>query len=195
MLTESWVWGGEVLAGRPHTWGLLCPASWHLSCGWCINIDVMGGLDKSDLGRMVGVGARMVCSREKGQKQEIGTESRVTYSWGGEGGLEPGYGIEGSICLFWFPFQGGGNSKVCTCWWEGGTRGSGGMSKVPATGGRGWGGVWAWQRRKGWGNPEPGSSPTEAGEQAEQMYMRGAHGRPLLVVSIVSIKQGFSWEW
>ena len=43
----------------------------------------MGGLDKSDLGRMGGVGARMVCSREKGQKQEIGKESRVTHSWGG----------------------------------------------------------------------------------------------------------------
>lgn len=39
----------------------------------------MGGLDKSDLGRMVGVGARMVCSRENGQKQEeIRKESRVT---------------------------------------------------------------------------------------------------------------------
>lgn len=41
-------------------------------------------------------------------------------------------------------------------------------------------------------NPESGGSPTEAGEQAEQMHVRGARGRPLLVVSIVSIKQGFS---
>ena len=37
--------------------------------------------------------------------------------------------------------------------------------------------------------PDPAE---EAGEQAEQMHVRGAHGRPLLVVSIVSIKQGFS---
>ena len=44
----------------------------------------MGGLDKSDLGRMVGVGARMVCSRENGRKQEIRKESRVTIA-GGEG--------------------------------------------------------------------------------------------------------------